>query len=628
MPPLSKFLARLLCLTTLASAAGAQELPLLHSERLKKKIESVNQIYRRTLRRQYEEYVASLRQDIESLRESKSKVGDASDAAGELDAGIAKLTGELRAAEESLAALKSEAGEGRAEASPAREQPAGACGAIPADKLPPGTFWCAAVGGVSGLDPNGPKLPLRELAERAAPILWFSPDEPLRPRKKIPEPLPGDKSAGAPVVYYRVSRIMDEVGGNKKFKADTADEADLFLKGLNEVTIRYFFYYSEDKGLHGHVNDLESLALDISFTRMTAAAEKAEDEDDKVAYYVAHLKTAVGAAHGVAWFNNELDIGEDERDVSLPLTVLVEQGKHATAPDRNADGVYSPGYDVNRRYEDAWGVRDLIGSGQLGGSKYEASMTKPRRPSGMLLPRVGMGRAEMLKHYTGPHKSELMEARDAYELRTATPGLIEVVKKSEDGRKGDLEKRKEAGEEINVKKAMGMNVVKTMERDGFNRPGPRNVRGESFFERVAKKGLGIERGEYGSDALTMGLRYENGAGGVTVSPPVGRYEVPFLGGYVLPKVNIMFLGPRKPLSVEALYAPSAARSFDWYVSAGPEWFRPLGTREFDVRFVSEGGLRFRFDKKQHFGARIGVRTNGFWQPREPRLIIEFGAGAF
>ena len=41
------------------------------------------------------------------------------------------------------------------------------------------------------------------------------------------------------------------------------------------------------------------------------------------------------------------------------VTLLVEEGKHAVAPDRNADGVYTPGYDVNKRIKDAWGVRDV-----------------------------------------------------------------------------------------------------------------------------------------------------------------------------------------------------------------------------------------------------------------------------
>jgi hypothetical protein len=68
------------------------------------------------------------------------------------------------------------------------------------------------------------------------------------------------------------------------------------------------------------------------------------------------------------------------------VTVLVEEGKHASVPDRNADGVYTPGYDVNLRVNDAWGLRDVFGSAVLLGARYTASMSKPRTSRFRLLP--------------------------------------------------------------------------------------------------------------------------------------------------------------------------------------------------------------------------------------------------
>jgi hypothetical protein len=215
----------------------------------------------------------------------------------------------------------------------------------------------------TGPKADDPRLPVQTLAERAAPILWFSPDEPLRQpgseNRNIPEALPGDAPVTYPLVYYRVSRIIDDkIKTESENNAFDIDTRELALKTLDEVTVRYYFYYREDKGFHGHRNDLESLRLDIGFTPLDASGRKPKG-GATAKYYVAHIKTAVGAAHGVSWYSNQLDIGKDERDVSLPLTILVEEGKHAVSPDRNADGFYSPGYDVNRRYNDARPLRML-----------------------------------------------------------------------------------------------------------------------------------------------------------------------------------------------------------------------------------------------------------------------------
>jgi hypothetical protein len=509
--------------------------------------------------------------------------------------------------------------------------------------LPPGAIWCGEVGVDTGPNADDPKLLVQTLAERAAPILWFSPDEPLRQpdskNRNIPEPLPGDKTS-APVVYFRVSRIIDEKiktdgEGNHGFDIETPD---LALKTLDEVTVRYYFYYREDIGFEGHGNDLESLRLDIGFTPLD---ENGKEPAAGVAakYYVAHIKTAVGAAHGVSWYDNELAIGKKEKDVSLPLTVLVEEGKHATSPDRNADGFYSPGYDVNRRYNDAWGIRDLIGSGQLGGAHYEGSMTKPRKPDGRIVPRVEDGgtevdRAELLKRYRGSYKDELMDTKlsPAYTLKRVMRGLVCIVAASECNKDALKEFKCEAEADSKCKRKEGLDIVHLMEREHFERETPRKTSGHGFFEqaaRAARSGVGIERGNKGDvlDALTFGYRYD-GQHGFTISPPASRRFLPFLGGYVLPKLNVMPSGPERHWSLEGLFTPSASRTFDWYVSAGPERFRPLGEDEYDTRFATEGGLRFRFRYKLFIGGRLGIRTTGFRQPRDPRLVFEFGPGAF
>lgn len=82
------------------------------------------------------------------------------------------------------------------------------------------------------------------------------------------------------------------------------------------------------------------------------------------------LRRVKGNAHGVSWYANILNVAADTR---LPMTLLVEEGKHASCPDRNADGAYTPGYDVNVHVNDAWGVRDVFGSGRLLGSGFSSA---------------------------------------------------------------------------------------------------------------------------------------------------------------------------------------------------------------------------------------------------------------
>ena len=48
-----------------------------------------------------------------------------------------------------------------------------------------------------------------------------------------------------------------------------------------------------------------------------------------------------GPAHGIAWYTNALNVDKN-RDTLLPVSILWEEGKHASAPDRNGDGAYTP----------------------------------------------------------------------------------------------------------------------------------------------------------------------------------------------------------------------------------------------------------------------------------------------
>ena len=90
-----------------------------------------------------------------------------------------------------------------------------------------------------------------------------------------------------------------------------------------------------------------------------------------------------GEAHGIEWFWNVL---ESDADTRFPMHVLVEEGKHGMCTDKNSDGYYTPGFDVNVRINDAWGVRDIIRGGLLFTGSYQSWMTKVRRPEHRVIP--------------------------------------------------------------------------------------------------------------------------------------------------------------------------------------------------------------------------------------------------
>ena len=209
-----------------------------------------------------------------------------------------------------------------------------------------------------------PHVSVEEIALRVAPILWFGPEEPHILRETTtPTALPCDTRSALPVVYYR------RIDANSTSEWLTMDHPRLDLE--------YYFYYLHDYGSGCHSNDLESATMTLSLRPLNGAG---------TASFAVSLDLLVGAAHGSGWYENRLDLTKaGAEDTSLPPTLLVEEGKHAVAPDRNADGRYNPGYDVNDRTNDAWGVRDVMGSGYFWGSAYRAHLTKPRHGTNRIM---------------------------------------------------------------------------------------------------------------------------------------------------------------------------------------------------------------------------------------------------
>ena len=125
----------------------------------------------------------------------------------------------------------------------------------------------------------------------------------------------------------------------------------------------FWFYYPIDEGgLDEHVHDSEHFFVEV----------------DKLGGAV---RRVVGAAHGPYAPNNEYGTYNTTTwNISLPLSVLVEQGKHATAPDLDGDGRFVPGIDTNlyRDVGKVWGVRDATGATDSAFRSFEEAMMSAR----------------------------------------------------------------------------------------------------------------------------------------------------------------------------------------------------------------------------------------------------------
>jgi hypothetical protein len=460
---------------------------------------------------------------------------------------------------------------------------------------------------------RGPEpIGLDEIARLAAPILWFSSDEPLflnaEGVRPLPDPHPCDPAGGAGIVYYQVNTIVND--GSERVTWPGQDDPD-FMRKVDNFIISYFFYYSEDLGMDGHTHDIEVCKMQVF----------ADQEGD---CFQARIKLVVGLAHGVTWYDN---IHEVESDTHFPITLLVEEGKHASCPDRNGDGIYTPGYDVNRRVNDAWGVRDVLSTGHLIGSGYNASMTKPRFFTFRMLPPASTERCPGRPS----RAARSPESIGTYELRAAnTIPLCDAVAR------GKEEKPDDESDSLRVLREDRQRLGHMMKDHHFGD----QYQPDQMQSRIAKN-LGASPIESPTMWVpSFSLRHDG----------FGTMGVTFVfrgldGGVVwaIPKVNIM----REQLGLDLLFTPSVSRWADWYVTVGTDRIdgktqevdgEEQVIREVKWDFATEAGYRFRFRVPQAIkpavlyydfgGVRLGMRTNGFDSLSRFRLVAEIGAGIF
>jgi hypothetical protein len=395
-----------------------------------------------------------------------------------------------------------------------------------------------------------------------------------------PDPHPCDAPSDVPIVYWAVDRIA--LRGTTRMTEPVEVNPALFEKA-SEIVIRFFFYYRVDIGKGSHPHDIEGFDLYV-------ALHEEEDGCSEV-----QVERVVAFAHGVDWYSNELVL---ESDTRFPLTFLVEEGKHASAPDRNADGIYTPGYDVNRRTKDAWGIRDVLGSGALISPRYETSMTKPRRAAYRVVPDAPLPSC-LDENHRSLREDEDVLAR--YQLRRARDVPI----------------------------CSGIPAARALEGSmRLNNFGLGRAPNQQTFAALESALLESPSGP-GALVPSVALRWDQGPGVALLFRGLDLREL-----YVVPRITWV-TGPK--ISAEALITQTAAQFVSGYFSTGAAHER-LSDGEIRWRFVVETGVKFRVTLSgwqrilslgySFAGLRLGVRSDGFDHLTNLRFIVEMGAGAF
>jgi hypothetical protein len=310
-----------------------------------------------------------------------------------------------------------------------------------------------------------------------------------------------------------------------------------------------------------------------------------------------------GQAHGLEWFWNVIEVDDD---TSFPMHLLIEEGKHAFATDKNGDGVFTPGYDVNVRINDAWGVRDIIRTGYVFSGGFQAWMAKTRRPEHRVLPPLPDDsplRADLADRVGG---SELA----TYELRPLPDGSAYADDRA----------------------LAHLFHGKTI-KDWPEELSPSSLK---------KVGQELDAGA-AIKSISIAVRLDGDVGVSFVFPLllVRHVHEPFGGGYLLNR--LYFKNERlREGGWQLLYTPSASRWIDPYFGAGVEWNdvqQADGDVDSKTEFAFETGFKFRVQVEHsplkflkaltpYWGVRLGIKNLGFWDVNRLTYVVEVGAGSF
>ncbi len=466
------------------------------------------------------------------------------------------------------------------------------------------------------------EMTLAKLVEYMGPIFWFSPDEPslLRqegPDIRTPEPFPGTGTPDRPVVYYQLDQLLarpEAEGPAYERDADDPGNSILHFRNVAVLRLNYLAYFEFEEGLGAHPHDIEP--VEFRATIVPHVWEGFEQwipggaECTDTTYVLAITRTS-GKAHGLVWFWNVL---ETDKYTTFPMHLLVEEGKHALATDKNGDGVFTQGYDVNVRINDAWGVRDIIRTGRLYAGGYQSWMAKVRRPEHRVFPPLPDDSPLQADYQRRIDGMEYVE----YELRPfpspefaeGEEGLHHLVENQyvedwpEEGQVNDFDAWSKSLNEGAVLKSLSIAMLFTGDLDG---------------------------------SFDLGFSF------VFPAFIVKHLEEPMTGGYILNRMYFKDVGFRD-FGWQLMYTPSASRWFDNYISAGAENDRsdpptPGADSPSKWSFVMETGFKFRVNVTKtplkfltfftdYWGARIGIKNVGFPDINRLTYVLEFGAGSF
>ena len=438
-------------------------------------------------------------------------------------------------------------------------------------------------------------------------MLWFSPDEPglydSDGSIQFPKSMPYDDYSNQPIVYYKVKRVYGQKGKEHDTPINqNLDELLLDMTATKAIDLEYYFYYPSETGLGGHPHDLESVALQLQ----VVAERNCPDYT-----YAIQVKKVIARAHGLTWFENAFEV--DDQTV-FPLSILVEEGKHANCTDKNADGIYTPSFDVTEKVNDAWGVRDIISSGKLFSGGFQGWMAKQRTPSSLIFPPLPV---------TSPHYGAMIErfgirpTREFYKLRPF-PDNVERL------------------EDKTLKK-----MVKSKKPNTWPR-----------YKKVSGDGTILQWSSENKLHRKIGVAYrfdeDNGLSATFPLLIFRNVEAPMTGGWFYHKIYFGN-GDSAPDQINRTFGHqiqhtnSASRWLDTYVGGGYEVLdmnNQLGIVENETFFVTEIGMKIRFNITKtplkafkwlgtdYWGLRLGWKNLGFNPFFYSGFIIEVGAGVF
>ncbi len=453
------------------------------------------------------------------------------------------------------------------------------------------------------------KMTFLEFASHCAPIFWYSPDEPelkLATGKniKIPSHFPFDEHCDSPVVYYQITEILTRnknSGSAIKKNFMHPDSSVMDLSKISAVNIDYNHYYRFEAGLGGHNHDTEQAKFKILIRKLK--------ENDTAKYQLVFIE-ATGKAHALSWYDNIYSIDTTTFETKLPMHILVEEGKHASCTDMNGDGYYSPGYDVNKRVNDAWGIRDVIRTGTLFSSSFESYMQKIRKPEHRVFPPLPED-SPIRKYYI---ESGVYAGKNAvYRLRP-------------------MPKPEKAGSDLVLRKDM----------EGYSQKTWPIVKEDSYSF------LDFFESEQVIKSFAFSYRNDNGISGVSLAFPlliVKNVEMPIIGGWIVNRIYAQDIYFRDQ-GFSFLYTNSASGFMDSYISAGVEFNRSEEKDSLqnaklitETDFAMELGLKFRANIRysplkflsvisDFWGVRIGIKNTGFTSINRLNYIFEVGAGVW